>query len=78
MTCHKWVKKGHIKKYCRSKGNSSGGNPPKKPANELLESVTKKPVVSDTKYPETFTMACNNKKYKWRTSSNNGNGAWGF
>ena len=45
MTCQKCSKKFHIKKYCRSKGNGSGGNPWKKSANELPEWVTKKRVV---------------------------------
>ena len=40
--------------------------------------MTKKPVVSDTKDLKTANMKRNNKKYKWCTSSNNGNGAWGF
>ena len=35
MTCHKCGKKGHIQKDCSSKGNVSGGNPPKKSINEL-------------------------------------------
>ena len=35
MTCHKCVKKGHIKKDCRSKRNGSGGKPTKKSANEI-------------------------------------------
>ena len=34
-TCHKCGKKGHIKKDFRLKRNGSGGNPPKKSANEL-------------------------------------------
>ena len=40
--------------------------------------MTKKPVVSDTKDLETATMRRNNKKNKWCTSCNNGNGAWLF
>ena len=43
MTCNKCFKKGHTKKDCRSKGNGSGGNPPKKSVNELPEWVTNKP-----------------------------------
>ena len=78
MTCHKCGKKGHIQKDCRSNGNGSGGNPPKKFTNEIPEWVTKKPVVSDTKDLTTETMACNKKKYKWCTSCSNGKGAWGF
>ena len=67
-----------VKKDCRSKGNVHGGNTPMKSPNELPEWVTKKPVVSDTKDLATATMNRNNKKYKWCTSCNNGNGAWGF
>ena len=37
ITCHKCDKKGHIKKYFRSTGNSSSGNTPKKSINELPE-----------------------------------------
>ena len=37
MTCHKCGKKGHLRKDCRSKGNVSDRNPPKKSANELQE-----------------------------------------
>ena len=33
--CHKCGKKGHIQKDCKSKGNGSGGNIPKKSMNEL-------------------------------------------
>ena len=40
--------------------------------------MTKKPIVSDTKDLTTATMTRNNNKYKWCTSWNNGNGAWGF
>ena len=78
MTCHKCGKNIHLKKDCRSKVNGSGGNPPKNYTNELPVWVTKKPVVSYTKYLKTATMTCNNKKYKWCTSCNNGQGAWGF
>ena len=58
-TCHKCGKKGHLKKYCRSKGNGSGGNLPKKSENKLPYWVTKKPVVSYTKYLATSTMTRN-------------------
>ena len=78
ITCHKFGKKGHIQKDCRSKGNGSSGNPPKKSTNELPEWVTMNPVVSDTKDLTTATMARNNKEYKWCTSCNNGQSAWGF
>ena len=40
--------------------------------------VTKNTIVSDTKYLTTATMTRNGKKYKWWTSCNNGQGAWGF
>ena len=33
--CHKFGKKGHIQKDCKSKGNGSSGNTPKKSINEL-------------------------------------------
>ena len=45
ITCHKCGKKGHIHKDCRSKGNGSSGNPPKKSTNKLTEWVTQKPVL---------------------------------
>ena len=77
-TCHKCGEKGHIKKDCRSMGNGYSGNTPKKSINELPEWVTRKPVVSDTKDLTTATMTCNEKKYKWCISCNNGKGAWGF
>ena len=35
--CHKCGKKGHIQKDCRSKGNGSSVNTPKKSINELPE-----------------------------------------
>ena len=78
MTCHKCGKKGNTQKDCRSKGNGSGGNPPKNSTNELPEWVTKKPIVSDTKDIATVTIPHNNNKYKWCTSFKNGNGAWVF
>ena len=78
ITYHKCGKKGHIHNYCRSKGNGSSGNSSKKSTNELPKWVTKKPVVSDIKDLTTSTMTRNNKKYKWYTSCNNGQGAWGF
>ena len=78
ITCHKCGKKGHIQKNCRSKGNGSSGNKPKKSTNELPEWVTRKPFVSDIKDLTTVTMIRNNKKYKWYTSCNNGKVAWGF
>ena len=40
--------------------------------------MTKKPIVSDTKDLATATMNRNNKDYKWCTSCNTGQGAWGF
>ena len=76
--CHKCGKKVHIQKDCRSKGNGSSGNSSKNPTNELPEWATRNPVVSDTKDLTTATMTCNDKKYKWYTTGNNGQGAWGF
>ena len=35
VTCHKCVKKVHIKKDCRSKGNGYSGNPTKNSANKI-------------------------------------------
>ena len=78
IICHKCGKKGHIHKDCRSKLNGSSSNSSKKSTNELTEWVTLKPVVSDIKDLTTATMTQNNKKYKWCTSCNNGQGAWGF
>ena len=40
--------------------------------------VTKKPVVSDIKDLTTATITLNDKKYKWCTSCNIGQRAWGF
>ena len=77
-TCHKCVKKGHIKKDCSSTGNGSSGNTPKKSINKLTEWVTRKPVDSETKDLTTATITRNDKKYKWCISCNNGKGAWGF
>ena len=76
--CHKCGKRGHIQKYCRSKGNGSSGNTTKNSINELPEWVTRKPVDSDTKDLTTATMTRNDKKYKWCISCNNGKGAWVF
>ena len=72
------VKKGHIQKDCRSKANGYNGNTPKKSTNELPEWVTRNHVDSDTKDMTTATMTCNDKKYKWCISFDNGKGAWGF
>ena len=77
-TCHKCVKKGHIKKDCRSKVHDSSVNTPKKSIIELLEWVTRKPVYSDTKDLITATMTRNNTKHKWCISCNNRQGAWRF
>ena len=76
MTCHKCGKRCHTKKDCRSKGNVSGGIPPKKSANELPEWVNKKLVVSYNKYLATDTMTFNKKKYKLCTSYNNRKGEY--
>ena len=76
--CHKCGKNTYIQKYCRSKANCSNGNAPKKSINELPEWVTRKPVDSDTKDLTTSTMTCNDNKYKWCISCNNGKGACGF
>ena len=62
FNCHKCGKKGHIKKYCWSKGNSSSGNLPKKSANEIPVWVTNNTVVSYTKDLATATTSCNNRK----------------
>ena len=40
--------------------------------------MTKKPIVTDTKYLTTATLTRNDKKYKWCISCNNGQGEWGF
>ena len=64
MTFHKCGKKGYIPKDCKSKGNRSGGNPPKKSPNDIPEWVTKKPIFSDTKDLESATMTRNNNKYR--------------
>ena len=74
-TYHKCGKKVHVKKDCRSKGNGSGRNPPKKSTNELPGWVTNNPVVSDTKDLATDTINRNKNQYKWCTSFNNGQGA---
>ena len=58
MICHKCGKKGHTQTGQR-KGNDSGGNPPKKSANEL----TKKSVVLDTK--DEWYTSCNNGQGAW-------------
>ena len=76
--CHKCGKKGNIQKDCRSKGNGSSGNTPKKSINEISSWVTIKPVDSDTKDLTTSTMTRNNNKYKWCIYCNNGKGAWVF
>ena len=75
---HKCGKKGHIKKYCRSKENGSSENTTKKFITELPEWVTRKPVDLDTKDLTTVTMTSNDKKYKWCISCNNDKGAWGL
>ena len=74
ITCYKCGKKGHIQKDCRSKENRYSGNSPDKSTNDLPEWVIKNPVDSDTKDLTTATMNLNNKKYKWYTSFNNGQG----
>ena len=61
--CHKCGKKGHIQKDCRSKGNGSSGNTPKKSMNELPEWVTRKPVDSDNQDLTTAIMTRNNKPH---------------
>ena len=78
ITCHTCGKKGHIQKDCRSKGNGSSWNSPKKSTNELPEWMTQKPVVSDTKHMIKSTINRNNKKYMWCTFFNNGQGEWLF
>ena len=60
--CHKCGKKSHIQKDCKSKGNGSGGNTPKKSMNELPEWVTTKPVDSDNQDLTTATITRNDKK----------------
>ena len=35
LTCHKFDKKDHIHKYCRSKGTGSSGDSPKKSTNNI-------------------------------------------
>ena len=62
VTCHNYGKKGPIKKYHKSKGNFSSGNPPKNSANELTEWVTKNTVLSYTNDLATATMDHNSKK----------------
>ena len=61
IICHKCGKKGHIKKYWRSKGHVSSVNTPKNSINELPNWVTRKRVDSDTKDLITATMIRKNK-----------------
>ena len=68
VVCHNCGMRRHLQKYCRSKGNGSSGNPPKKSTNDLPEWVANKPVVSDSKDLATAAMNRKNKKYRWRTS----------
>ena len=62
LTCHKYGKKGYIKKYFRSKGTGYIAKTPEKSANKCPEWVTKNDVISDTKYIVTCLM--NHKKKK--------------
>ena len=65
---HKCVNNLHIQKELRSKVNGYIGNPYKKSKNDILYWITKKSVVSYTKYLEIATIICNSNKYKWGIS----------
>ena len=73
MICNKCGNKGHIHKYCMSKGNGSNGDPSKKSINEIPEWLTNKVFVPDTKYMRTATINLNSNKYKLYKYLNNVN-----
>ena len=67
INCHKCGKKAISRKTAGQRKMALLGNHQRSPENELPEWVTKKPVVSDTKYLTSATMTRNDKKYKWYT-----------
>ena len=55
-TCHKCVKKGHMKSNCKSNINGSYGGLSKRSTRKLPKWVTKKSMISDLEYMTTATM----------------------
>ena len=74
--CQIFDKKGHIKRDYKSNENGPIWNSPQKSTYDISSWVTKKHVVSATKYSATATTTRNRKKYKWFMSCNSGNGLW--
>ena len=77
-TCHKCGKNCHMKMNFKSNINGYNGGLSKTSTRKLLKWVTKKPMISDVENLTTATMKRNKNHYKWCTSCNSGNGAWGY
>ena len=54
------------------------GNYPRHQPKKLPKWVTKKPMISDVQNLTTATMNHNKHHYKWSTSCNYGDSAWGY
>ena len=78
VTCHSCGKKGHSKSDCKSNRNGSNGVLSKTSTRKLPKWVTKKPMISDVENLTTANMNRNKNHYKWCTSCNDSNGAWGY
>ena len=78
VTCHNCGERGHLKSNRKSNRNGSNGDLSKASTRKLPKWVTKKPMISDVQNLTTATMNCNKHHYKWCTSCNDGDGAWGY
>ena len=78
VTCHNCGKRGHLKRNCKTNRNVYNGELSKTPTRKLPNWVSKKPMISDVQNMTTATMNRNEYHYKWCTSCNDGNGAWGY
>ena len=78
VTCHNCGKKVHLKRNCKSDRNGYNGELSKTSKRKLPKWVTKKPMISDVENLTTATLNRKTNNYKWCTSCNNGNGAWGY
>ena len=78
VNCHNCGKRGHLKRNSKSNRNGSNGKLSETSTRKLPKLVTEKPVISDVQNLTKSTINSNKHHYKWCTSCNDSNGAWGY
>ena len=78
VTCHNCGKKSHLKRNCKTNKDDSNGELSKTSTRKVPKWITNKPMISYVQNLTTATMNRNEHHYKWCTSCNDDDGAWGY